>query len=427
MLYLFKLLFFSIKIDEETVLRWFGIKNNTPSPFDDVYSPFYDVQNPEIYQKSTEISSKTFQLIVEGLWGQVQDGLTLADIENILFFILFIRFVILIFRYNLKTSFFITCIGLCAGYLWYRHLIDMVSMYRGALLKLPYLSKLGKDIVALRSYHRQMYLTELKMADLPHWYNPGQIIYNGFTKGIIHVDSYTGERFYIDPISMIISNLPESNKASILPFYYKLYHNIIPKIYTTCTRFWGQISGVAAYAIITRVGKRYCPYLIRWHWTFLLMMVMVESPFIYFVYRVYHYQTVILVPEKNALAIKTNGIITTTADIELQMQFLNICIITIVLVHLGCIILGLLHAVCGQYFYVPFLVENVELHIGPRPTDSVYSGGKTAWQNKEEKNRFIPKLWYGWFGRGTKPNFILRFINKMFKKVFKIFKRKKKR
>jgi hypothetical protein len=30
----------------------------------------------------------------------------------------------------------------------------------------------------------------------------------------------------------------------------------------------------------------------------------------------------------------------------------------------------------------------------------------TAWQDPEEKeknlNRFFPKLWYGWFGRGTK-------------------------
>jgi hypothetical protein len=33
----------------------------------------------------------------------------------------------------------------------------------------------------------------------------------------------------------------------------------------------------------------------------------------------------------------------------------------------------------------------------------------TAWQDPEEKeknlNRLFPKLWYGWFGRGTKNNF----------------------
>ena len=69
---------------------------------------------------------ETFKLVIENLWQRVQDGLTLTDIENILFFILFVRFMILAFRYNLKTSFYMTCIGLCAGYLWYRHIIDII-------------------------------------------------------------------------------------------------------------------------------------------------------------------------------------------------------------------------------------------------------------------------------------------------------------
>lgn len=47
----------------------------------------------------------------------------------------------------------------------------------------------------------------------------------------------------------------------------------------------------------------------------------------------------------------------------------------------------------------------VELHIGKRPKESVYSGGYTSWQDKteQEKNlqRTLPKVWFGWFGRGT--------------------------
>jgi len=52
------------------------------------------------------------------------------------------------------------------------------------------------------------------------------------------------------------------------------------------------------------------------------------------------------------------------------------------------------------------LVENTELHIGPRPKNSIYSGGNTAWQDEKEKNtnRFLPKFWYGWFGSGTTEN-----------------------
>jgi hypothetical protein len=417
MLYLFKLLLLLIKIDEETVLKWFGMAD-TPNPLDYIYG--YDIP-----QKSTDISLTTFQLIVEGLWNKVQDGLTLADIENILFFILFIRFVILAIRYNLKTSFFITCIGLCAGYLWYRHLIDLISMYRNVLLKLPYLNKLGRDAVQLRSLHRQMYLTDLKMGDLTHWYNPGQVIYNGFTKGIVHIDPESGQRFYIDPISMIISNLPEPIKSSVIPVYYKIYNGVIPKMYNMCTKFWNQLSGIAAYALITRIGKRYCPYLIRWHWTLLLIMGMVESFIIYFIYRAHYFQTYILLPQKKALAVNTGGLITSTLDIDMQMQLLNACICTIVLAHLGFVIFALFHAVWGQYFYFPFFVENTELHVGPRPANSIYSGGQTAWQTPEEKKKLIPKLWYGWFGRGTKNQW--NFIGSFFTKVFKKFFRKKKK
>jgi hypothetical protein len=48
-------------------------------------------------------------------------------------------------------------------------------------------------------------------------------------------------------------------------------------------------------------------------------------------------------------------------------------------------------------------VENTELHIGPRPKNSIYSGGQTAWQDKKQESvqRRIPKIWYGWFGSGT--------------------------
>jgi hypothetical protein len=72
------------------------------------------------------------------------------------------------------------------------------------------------------------------------------------------------------------------------------------------------------------------------------------------------------------------------------------------LAHIGFIIFGLFHAIWGQYFYFPFFVENTELHIGPRPKNSIYSGGQTAWQDPKEKekslNRLITKtlVWMVW-------------------------------
>jgi hypothetical protein len=59
----------------------------------------------------------------------------------------------------------------------------------------------------------------------------------------------------------------------------------------------------------------------------------------------------------------------------------------VVLAHIGFIIFGLFHAIWGQYFYVPFFVENTELHIGPRPKNSIYSGGQTAWQDPKKKKK----------------------------------------
>jgi hypothetical protein len=51
-----------------------------------------------------------------------------------------------------------------------------------------------------------------------------------------------------------------------------------------------------AYAVITRIGKRYCPYLVRWHWTFLLIIGMIEQ-ILYILYRVYYFQTFVLIPQ----------------------------------------------------------------------------------------------------------------------------------
>ena len=417
MLYFFKLLLLLITLDQETVLKWFGVTNsNGDSPFSG--------DNANILIKETGISSfipiETLKLIVKEMWQRVQDGLTLADIENILFFILFIRFIVLTIRYNLKTSFIITFIGLFAGYLWYKHLIDLISMYRSILIKLPYLYKLGIDAVQLRTINKQVVLTNLKLGDNVHWYDPGQLIYYAFTNGIKTLNQETGLSYYIDPISMLISKLTEETKKDLLPIYYKIYNKIIPQFFEAISKFWSQLSGIAAYAVITRIGKRYCPYLVRWHWTFLLIIGFMEQIFVYFVYRVAYFQTNVLIPQTQLLTYTGQNLI-------LQVNILNSLIAFIISIHLGLTFFGLFHAIWGQYFYFPFIVENTELHIGPRPKNSIYSGGNTAWQDEKEKNiqRLIPKFWYGWFGKGTSTskNILLLFFYLLKKKMKKMWKK----
>lgn len=86
MLYLFRLLFFSINIDQETVLKWFGIGIEDPNTREvrQTVANGYDFNFSNV-EPSTDVSIVTFRLIIQGLWDKIQDGLTLADIENLLF------------------------------------------------------------------------------------------------------------------------------------------------------------------------------------------------------------------------------------------------------------------------------------------------------------------------------------------------------
>jgi hypothetical protein len=424
MLHLFRLLFLLINIDQETVLNWFGINNPNNENFLNDNVNLSTLNTP----LKPAVSIETLNLIIKGLWQHVQEGLNLADIENILFFILFIRFIILAIRYNLKTSLYITCIGLVAGYLWYRHLIDLISLYRSTLIQLPYLHKLGMDSLQLKEMSRQIALTDLKLGDNVHWYNPGQVIYYAFVKGIVNTDSETGMRYYIDPISMIISNLNESQQSTVLPIYYKIYNKIIPQVFEGISKFWSQLSGIAAYAVITRIGKKYCPYLVRWHWTFLLIVGFLEQILVYLWFRVTAFQYNIIIPQiEDSIESGSNYI---SQSLISQANALNGLTIFILCLHFGLIFFGLFHAIWGQYFYIPFLVENTELHIGVRPKNSIYSGGNTAWQDEKDQSidRVFPKLWYGWFGSGTKSTkspllFLQNLIAKIIKQVRKKFQR----
>ena len=126
MLYSLRLLFFLINIDQPTLLNWFDDNFNTIPTL----NTWQTINIDDPAYKSIE----SLKFLINDAWQGVQDGLKLTDIENVIFFLVFVRFIILIFRYNLKTSTYITCIGIFAGYLWYRHLIDIISMYSQMLV-----------------------------------------------------------------------------------------------------------------------------------------------------------------------------------------------------------------------------------------------------------------------------------------------------
>ena len=106
--------FFSISsnIDQEAILRFF----NCPDP-----NVFEGGEFLNLTPVSTEVSIETLKIIIRDLLERYQGGLGLIDIENIIFFITFIRFLTLAIKYNVKTSFYISCISVIAGLLWYIH------------------------------------------------------------------------------------------------------------------------------------------------------------------------------------------------------------------------------------------------------------------------------------------------------------------
>jgi hypothetical protein len=65
-----------IHIDQETVLNWFGIKDqNSQWSFSPIVENDYSVTLSGEMEPSTNVSSRNIEIIVEGLWDKIQDGL----------------------------------------------------------------------------------------------------------------------------------------------------------------------------------------------------------------------------------------------------------------------------------------------------------------------------------------------------------------
>ena len=382
-------LFLSISIDQETILDFLGIDGPIKS---EDYSYLLGTS-----QISTPVSSETFKLIIKSIWGHYQHGLGFVDVENIALFILVIRFIFLSKKYNIKTGFLITCIGLGAGYLWYMHLRDLAYYYMRSIWMCPLTHNLAYDFSDILYQQKSEFSKAGTRFDSDKFYGP---IIRAFT------DITSNNNYRYDPISMIWSYLPNDIKFLSDKIYYFITLKAIPQTYRFIDTQVVFLSSMVWYTFIVRINKRYCPYLIRWHWTFITSADFVERPFIYVQNRLIYYLNNILIPNSYF------------REAELVTNIL----ITLVAAQYIFIILGMLHALCGQYFYFPLLTENTELHIGLRPKDSIYSGGHTIWQNKRaymisrqassklNKYRFgtirsaysiLPRLWYGWLGRGT--------------------------
>jgi hypothetical protein len=373
----FKLFLISISIDQETLLNFFGFDNKN----------VYLNSNFNEISVSNEISLDTLKVIFQGLIERYQYGLGLVDIENILLFITFVRFFILASKYNIKTAFYISSISLFAGFLWYTHLKDLIGWYGDMISYNRLTSRYLDDMLT------ETYIEDTKIQKIMYLEFINQNPLNFLKSSLVYASERNGYR--IDPLSMLITMLPEQLNIQFSKIYYSIYNNVLPNLW----RFGGEqlqeITPLLLYVFIVRINKKYCPYLIRWHWTYLIVSSLFEGEIIRIMYRLYIYDSMILIP----------------AERFDESTFLQSIFMLIITSHYFLVCLGLLHAACGQYFYIPFLTENTEIHIGKRPQNSLYSGGYTSWQDarskqieisiKHIKSLKIPRLWWGWFGKQT--------------------------
>jgi hypothetical protein len=409
--YFSQFLFLLIEIKQQTILNWLGIEDPRIATLNDVVSYFVDpsLDNIDIdlstLEPSPNVSIETFRIILDTVWQRLSNGgLSLTDIENIILFMAFIRFIILVLRFNLRTGFLITCVGVAAAYVWYLHLSEILYGYLNLLFKMPFMTTIAFDLMDLR---------ESKMAARGENFSlryPVRLLWRSFANG----SQLNGH--YIDPISMIFARFSEEVKIYTDRFYYLLYQDVGPGVLQLCRKIYHDIGPLARYTFIVRIGKKYCPYLVRWHWTFLMLLQVTERFLIFLIYRISLYNTRVLIPKYRMIdiTISTNQLYANKLGDEINILYY----IAFVLIgyHIAFIIYALLQALWGQYFYVPFYTENVELHLGEVP-NSPYVGGNMPWRDpKVVRHKYSDSI-------RNIPYNIRIFIKKLIKMLFKIFKK----
>ena len=352
---------------------------------------------------------ETTRFMLQELEQRLQNGLSVNDIENCIFFTIVLRFMFLVSCYNFKTAFIIACINLLAGYFWFKHFFIISEIYEIFLKNnffAKYVSKFATG-VPITSGNIKPFNTD----------NPGLGISTAFSQALIKMNYETGVSYRIDPISLIVARFTsywtESNRNilndKVGEIYYYFYEKFVPNMIQIFKTLWYQFSQIFAYVIITRLGKRYCPYLIRWHWTCSMLITVLEPFYVECLMRMFYFNELTLAPRVQALGL--------AAPVELKLQFyiLNGVFTFAILCHLGLVFGGLIYALCGQYFYIKFLTPNVELHVGLRPTTSIYSQGKTPWQDQTNISDKVSE---------SKIKKFLESLKEFIKKIFKKLKRK---
>ena len=315
-------------------------------------------------ETSFEVNPNFLNLFLDKLQEISRFGFTLEEFENALLLLCFIRFILYSIKYNPFTSFKICSIGLISCFLWNMALNDCIGAYYPFMHMHPLLKN---------AYEEEMLFREQA------WMVAGVRVFYELSE--------TSEKFgWITPI---FERLPHSISQITDPIYFFIRQDLFVTIKQFYKLYFRQWVPFIAYIGWVRVGKKYCPYHVRWHFTFITL---------YNVFIPYIFSSVLRAKD---LLYKTLIPQQRFNEAETLELFLGAW----VFVHIVFVLIAMLHAIFSQYFYVPFLTQSVELHVGKRPKQSMYSGGYTAWQDGYDfyniRWRDVYTLWWGILGRGT--------------------------
>ena len=324
-----------------------------------------------IKEAGNNFDGPTLQELIISRWRLIRSqGFTYTELQYALASICVLRFVIYSIIYNPITSFKLSAIGALSCLVWIACLNDLIRGYRISLLQY------NKFFARILVEHK-LYVKSYKSAI------EGQIMQR-------NLNFMVGEYDYgwLKPLFDI---MPDKIRHITDPMYKWIGTQLNSTILTFRAKYLQNFLPIIQYTMIVRVGKKYCPYHLRWHYTFGQLYQLTVRYFFACVQRA-NLIVIILI---------NKGHIKQAAE---WLYTLNV----IQLAHLIFLILAALHAVCGQYFYVPLMTQCVELHVGKRPLNSIYSGGYTAWQDDYTfyniTYRQVMTLWWGWLGRGSKKH-----------------------
>jgi hypothetical protein len=293
-------------------------------------------------------------------WENLQFGLTINEIEKVLVIISFSRFCFYTLRYDAKSALIISLTGFICAILYQKMIVDAVGICYLRLYLAPSLFRVGfEQYLFFIHQDTTFYRYSLEMF---RWFDiyPGWLI-----RFIMNSPTLSKIQGYIDNIIM-----------PVVFKYIKMYRK--------------PMESMLFYTLILRLGKKYVPFPLQWHGIIYLLYCYCIGDFVYdrFVTS-FEFLRDTLIPQLRIQEIEVMEI--------LQAGFLTAFVYMIML--------AMLHAVFSQYYYIPFLSQNVSAYIGKRPTDSILSGGYCSWQDEQEL--FTPskadyKIWFGFLGKGPR-------------------------